>query len=145
MEKTSKLLSILLLSILAISCDPGQELTLINKSDADVTVRFIEDGNSIHSIKNNFYFDYDISVSDTTLITLGQANGNDTTIYFGLGTWEMDNRLDSFLVNLKEVALLREKNTVVINNKKKMDELFRKNMSGKYQQSIIIRIDENGF
>jgi len=139
-DKVPNLLSILLLSILVSSCDPVQDLIFVNETDFDITVQIIEAGNSIESIKHNIRNDYKEPINDTTIIRLGTGQAKSDTIDFGLGTWEIHNRLDTFLLYLKEVSIIDEKVTTLIKDKRQLDSLFRINLTGKLNESIVIRI-----
>jgi hypothetical protein len=142
MNKTLHLSVIICLILGISSCDPGQELIFVNKSDADLSLVIVESGNSIQSVKNNVGKEDHASGKDTTILHLknGQKNNADT-IRFGLGTWEINNRLDSFLCHLKEVSFIKNNDTVIFKGKLQLDSLFRNNMKGKYKESIVIEIE----
>lgn len=124
------------------SCDPGQSLIIINESDSDLTIQFVEKGHCSNSIKYNVNRDYKESINDTTVIKLGVEETNKIdTIHFGLGTWEVHNRIDSLLLYLERIRITKKDDIITISDRHQLESLFRRNLIGKFKESIIIRIE----
>ena len=118
------------LALLISSCDPAQQLVFINNSDSDLDIKIVETFNS----------NYSMSIDDTTLIKVKRGRSDTTNL--GVGNWEINSNLDSFLLRLKEVSFTSKADTTILTDKTLLDSLFRKNIRGDYKEQIVINIEQ---
>ncbi|MEL6833116.1 MAG: hypothetical protein AAFP77_09000 [Bacteroidota bacterium] len=121
----------LILLVLMSSCDPSQELHVHNDTKEDLVIRFFEAGNSIHSIKNQVS-NWD-SLSQSSTLSLQQ--GETDTIWFGIGTWEVRNRLDTLIKYLNRVEIEYAELTERYEGDE-LNQLIRNSLTGKYRQLL---------
>tara|TARA_B100001540_G_C15199381_1_gene370065 strand:- start:58 stop:459 length:402 start_codon:yes stop_codon:yes gene_type:complete len=96
------------LGIILTSCDPGLSIEIINQTDSNAQVIWdFKQGNK----KSHYKFDK--LFSNHTNQRIDKVNPLDTVYHsFGLGTWELNNNLDSLAYNIDQITLKTKNSTI---------------------------------
>lgn len=123
--------------MLFLSCDPGQSMEIKNetKKDASVLIVFKKD------VKRYYMFHY-LAEKDSLLITLDTTLENSVQSFeFGLGTWEMDNRIDSLITMVESVEINTWKSKEIFLGEKQVEDFFKSRLKGKYKERLEILLE----
>jgi len=115
------------------SCDPMQTIEIQNKSETKSIITFHFKGTEYHEFEGFW---------QEEPLTLNLAP-KDTVIYdFGLGTWEMNNSLDSLVVRVDKVKIESEKSTEIFEGNSQIQSFFEDRFSDDDLKSNILIIIE---
>lgn len=121
------------LGVLLASCDPAQTIEIKNNSFSSATVSFFFKGDSYYKLEG-------FLAKDSLILRLD--SGEKKTYDFGLGTWEIENALDSLVDKVDRVVIATVKSTEVFESDAQIESFFWDRLiDDRYRARIIIEIE----
>lgn len=115
------------------SCDPAQTIEIENKSQSSSTIKFY--------FKRNDFNQFNSFIKDDSLI-LTLAPNKKKKYNFGIGTWEMNNSLDSLVSRVDRIEIISEKSTIYFTGKSQIKTFFRDRiLDDRFKARIIIEVE----
>jgi len=123
----------LLLVLFLVSCDPMQTIEIENKSDHTSVVKFFFTGEG--------YYKFDEFLTKDSLI-VNLDSGEVKAFYFGIGTWEVHNSLDSLASRIDRIEVESGKSAEVFDNDYQVESFFRDRLvDDRYRARIIVELE----
>jgi len=130
-----RILMIIAVIFILISCDPAQELEFQNTSPDVAGIKFYFKPGKIRQY-DKFY---DFMSEDSLVIYL--KPGEKKIYNFGIGTWEVYHSLDTLGSHIKEIKLETKASTVIIKGENQIKTFLSKNLiDDRYKARIVIEI-----
>lgn len=128
-----KAIQILLILIGFSSCDPIQTLEIENKLNTESTITFYFTG-TYYSKFEGFWQEEPLRLKMEPL---------DTLVYdFGIGTWDINNSLDSLILRVEKVIIESSKSTEIFSSEKQVRSFFEDRIvDDNYRARILITIE----
>lgn len=118
------------------SCDPDQSLKIENKTKAKASIKFI-----FRKGKRPNRFE-EFAKQDTLLVSLDtMPNKTIKDFSFGLGTWYVQDRLDSLISIVDYIEVETWKSKEIYSNKIQIKEFFKSRLNGRLHKQIEIKLE----
>lgn len=121
--KMKKIIFILLLLVLNISCDPPHNIYFINQSASETKVKIKLNPN----VENYKYQLEEISKGDSIIFYIKPKDTAD--IYFGIGDWS-GNEIEKVLKSIKSIEIETDDIKTLYKTKKSMKKILENNKKG---------------
>ena len=114
------------------SCDPSQTIEFENKTNSIATLTFYFSGETNYRFQN-------FETEDSLKISLEPQQ---SILYnFGIGTWEINNNLDSLVVLIDSIAIKTENSIQFFSSESQVKSFFRDRLiNDRYKAKIIIEL-----
>ncbi|NOQ71916.1 MAG: hypothetical protein GQ574_07940 [Crocinitomix sp.] len=109
------LIVLLVLGIALVSCDPAQTIEIENKADSKSSIKFFFNGDEYHKFEG-------FLTKDSLILDLDSSEKK--IFHFGIGTWEMNNSLDSLIARVKKVEIETAKSTETFDTEARVKSFF---------------------
>ncbi len=115
------------------SCDPAQTLEIENKSGAESNITFYFVGTPYHKFEG-FWQEEPLNIKMAPI---------DTVVYvFGIGTWDINNSLDSLVARVEKVTIETSRSTEIFSGEKQVRTFFEDRIvDDRYRARIAIIIE----
>lgn len=128
MRSFLKLLPLIFFIFIFTSCDPGQEINFVNKTDSDLTVKIILKPNAQNyrleraAIKDSIVFD----IKRDSIANIG----------FGIGVWSGKDIFD-FVKSTKRIEFETKDIKTVYKSEKAIEDILSNNVKGVFVKNLI--------
>jgi len=132
-ERYNVLIIFMVIGFSLTSCDPAQTVEIENKSHDVSTIKFFFTGDGYYQF-NNFL------TKDSLVLRLDSGQTKD--FHFGIGTWEINNSLDSLVSRVERIEIHTKKSTELLESKTQVKSFFLDRLiDDRYKARILIKID----
>ena len=116
-----------------LSCDPAQRIEIENKSNKTSIIKFFFNGEEYYKFDN-------FMTKDSLILSLDSAEKR--VFFFGIGTWEIHNSLDSLVHRVEKIEISTEKSTEIFETDIQVKSFFWDRLiDDRYRARIIIEIE----
>ena len=129
----TKLILLIAIGFCFASCDPAQKIEIENKTSSYATIKFFFLDNDYHKFSSFLRKDS---------LVLKLATNEKKIFNFGIGTWEMNNSLDSLVSKISKIEVVTEKSTELFSSKAQIKSFFSDRIvNDRYKARIKIQIE----
>jgi hypothetical protein len=119
------------------SCDPMQTIEIQNKLLSESTIKFYFSKADFYEFDEFDEFD-EFLTKDSLILTL--APHENKAYHFGIGTWEINNSIDSLISRVDKVEIVTENSTERFTGKNQISTFFITRLDDSNKAGIIIEI-----
>ncbi|MFT5166992.1 MAG: hypothetical protein ACI8P3_002229 [Saprospiraceae bacterium] len=118
-----------------ISCDPAQTIQFANQTDDAATVMIVfKKGDHVYKF-------VEPTESDTLIIDLEPKGQNAVrTFHFGLGTWKIQNSVDSLIAAVELIEIKTAKSKETYQGEQQIRTFIKDRIAGSFKELIEIKL-----